>query len=475
MSPLAQIPGADRWRPRKPLSVPAASAVLGVLAMSGCTLYHPQPLAAADIDASLESPDRSQLSRSAAQLQHPLLPPVQLDFSRPLTGEEVGVIAVIANPDLRALRTQQGVADAQVFASGLMPDPQISAGFDKLLSPLGAGFSNAYAGSVSLDVLGALATRPTERRAAKAAAEQVRNDIAWQEWTTAGQAWLLAVRLFYQVRARNLTRQAADQAERALQRALTAAGKGDLARDEIEVRRIAAVDAMDRALAAERDADTTRLDLNQTMGLKPAERLDLADPPPLGAWPHVSADDLFAAARAQRLDLAALAQGYASQEASLHRAILGQYPRLGITLNRASDTSAVHTLGPAVSFDLPLWNRNRGGIAAARADRTRLRAEFAARLHQTRADIAALVTSLDRDEQARSVLAAQLPGIEQTARALEDAARHHDVTQPTAEAARSSALDKQVTLLALEQSCAEQRIALALASGTSIIEMLENP
>ncbi|HEY3786926.1 MAG TPA: TolC family protein [Steroidobacteraceae bacterium] len=454
----------------------AALTMLPALgAASGCTVYHAQPLSRSDVEASLESPDRAQMSRDAMQLRHPRLAPQKLDFTRPLTGEEIEVIAVLANPDLRALRTQQGVAEAQVFASGLLPDPQISLGYDKLLSPMNEGFSDAYAGSVSLDILGALATRPLERQAAQAAAAQLRNDIAWQEWTTAGQARLLAVRLYYQRRASDLAAQAADLAEHALHRALAAAQAGDVSADEIELRRIAASEATARALAAARDAEGTRLDLNHTLGLRPQESLSLADPPALRAWSHPSPDELFATARKERLDLAALAQGYAGQEASLHRAVLGQYPRLGITINRASDTSAVHTLGPAVSFDLPLWNRNRGGIATARADRTRLRAEFAARLHQTRADIADLVDTLDHDEQARASLAAQVPEIEHVADSLDAAAGRRDVAQPVAEAARSTALDKQMTLLGLEQSCAEERIALTLAVGAPVTDILEGP
>jgi hypothetical protein len=81
-----------------------------------------------------EFPDRSELVRAAGELNHPGVPPVALDFSKPLTGAEIAAIAVLANPDLRALRTQQRVADAQVFASGLLPDPQLSAGFDAVLS-----------------------------------------------------------------------------------------------------------------------------------------------------------------------------------------------------------------------------------------------------------------------------------------------------------------------------------------------------
>ena len=40
--------------------------------------------------------------------------------------------------------------------------------------------------------------------------------------------------------------------------------------------------------------------------------------------------ELFAAARLRRLDLKALEQGYQSPEATIHREMLGQYPRLTI-------------------------------------------------------------------------------------------------------------------------------------------------
>jgi|KBSSwiStaDraftv2_1062776.scaffolds.fasta_scaffold00306_16 signal transduction histidine kinase/outer membrane protein TolC len=445
------------------------------LASGGCAIYHKQPLAAPDVEGILQSPDRTELSQKGTRLQHPLLKPIKLDFNAPLTGAEIQVIAVLANPDLRALRAQEGVADAQVFSAGLLPDPQVSLGWDKLLTPRNQGYTNQYAGSVSLDLLGALAGMPTEKQAAKAAARQLRDEIAWQEWATAGQAQLLALRLGYQARAKELAHRAADQADRALKRALTLAGTHDVAADEIELRRIAAVDARDKALTADRDADTTRLDLNQTLGLRPDEQLSLAPANPLPAWQHPAAEELFTNARSRRLDLTALAEGYNSQEASVHRAILGQYPRLGITINRASDTSNVHTLGPAVNFDLPLWNRNRGAIAVARADRTRLRAEYAARLHQTRAEIAALVASLDRDERARATLAVELPEIERVATAFEAAAQRHDVTAATAESARSAALDKEMALLALEQSCAEERVGLALAIGSPVSDFLESP
>lgn len=466
----------------RPQAVPAglaanatAAAIAGaVMLAAGCASYSPEPLDG-DIAAVLASPDRSALMQQAAALRHSRLRPVTLDFSRALSLDEIAVIAVLANPELRVSRAGQHLADAQVFAAGLVPDPQLGIGFDKVLSPLNQGLATAYTGGLTLDLLGALATRHAEVQAARGAAEQVRLDIAWQEWLTAGNAELLALRLASQQTAAQLARVAADAAETALNRALAAAARGDLGAGEVEARRIAASDATERALTAERDAERTRLDLNHLLGLAPGEQLAIAPVPPPAAWTAPDPEALFEQARDARLDLRALASGYASREAALHRAVLGQFPRFSLTLNRARDTSRVHTFGPAVTFDLPLWNRNRGAIAIATADREHLRLEYAARLQQTRAEIAALVAALNRDEAARSGLAARLPQIEQLADRMEQAAARGDLTATAAESARATAIDKRLALLQLEQACAEQRLALALAVGRALPSITDEP
>lgn len=448
---------------------------MATLVVQGCAGYEPKPLAGGEVDALLESPDRVALARQAGQLQHPLLAPITIDFAKPLTGDEIAVLAVLANPDLRALRARQHVADAQVFASGLLPDPQISLGIDKVVSSNDPTLVSGYANSLSLDILSGLATRHADMKQAKAAAEQVRLDIAWQEWTLAGHAKVLALRAQYLAKIATLAGAAADSADLALSRAMTAAARGDLKGDVIEVRRVAAADARDRALTAGRDALATRMELNATLGMKPDESLSLAAAPSMTAWAGHEPGQLFDMARTKRLDLAALAAGYESQEATVLRAVLGQYPRLGITLNQARDTGNIITRGPAVSFDLPLWNRNRGAIATANADRDRLRAEYAARLHQARAEIAALVAALDHDERARALLEAQLPELIRIADAIVGAVAQGDLSEPAGLDARSAAVDKQIALLGLAQLCAEQRIALALAVGLPIIEGTELP
>ena len=438
---------------------------LTIALLAGCASPGSRPLDTAGVDAALAAPDRELLAQQAQRLVHPRLAPMTLDFSKPLTPAAVAVIAVIANPDLRALRSQQQVADSQAFAAGLLPDPQVNWGLDRIVSPKDQGLINGTAAGLTLDLLGALATRHADLQIARTAAQQVRLDIAWQEWTTAGQARLLAIRLPLQQQAARLAEEANTIAEDLLQRTLRAAARGDLRGDELAAQRISAADASARLQLAARDADATRLALNRLLGLQPGEDLRLAAPVALSEWTDPDAAGLFAAARNARLDLLALAAGYASKEATLHRAVLGQYPRLAISFNRSRDTGNVRTQGPAISLDLPLWNRNRGPIAVAAASRDQLRSELLARLHQTRADIAALVAALHRDEPARLTLGQQLPDLERLAAGIGAAALRGDATQPLAAAAQATALDKRLAYLALTQACAEQRLALALAIG----------
>jgi len=167
----------------------------------------------------------------------------------------------------------------------------------------------------------------------------------------------------------------------------------------------------------------------------------------------------------RRLDLQALRAGYQVAEAELHKAVLQQFPNLSLTIAAARDTANNRTIGPQVGFTLPLWNRNRGGIAIASATREQLRAEYAARLFQTRAEIETAVAALSAFRRQHEVLRDQLPEIERYAAATERAAARGDLARATADTVLQGARDRQLALLQLDQQIAEQTIALELLSG----------
>lgn len=431
---------------------------LGSLLLAGCATYAPRPLD--PTPALLSPPEAAVLAHDTASLDRPYLHPVTVDLAQPLDANALAAIAVIANPDLKAQRLRAGVADAQAFAARLIPDPSFSIGADKVLS--GPDPLLNITGALALD-LNALRTRAVVRAQADAQKRQVRLDLAWAEWQTAGQARLQAARIGALEHAVALGMASDAFARSLLDRTLQAAGRGDVAGPAVESARAAAFDAAGRLRVARHDLDIARLELVRLLGLPPGTALTLA--PARMPAPIPAADALFAFAGTHRADLQALRAGYDAQEAAVHKAVLDQFPALNLTVNGNRDSSGNKTAGPAVDFTLPLWNRNRGGIAVEQATRTALKAEYDARLFQTRAEIAAAVHGIDVARALRSALLAGLPGLDRFVQANRAAAARGDLSLAAAEATGQALRDKQLQLVQAEQDIREQTIALELLTG----------
>ncbi len=432
--------------------------LLATSLLAGCASYSPSPLRRpSDV---LASPDMAILSADAQKLERPYLTPQAIDLSAPLTPNALAVIAVIENPDLKAQRLKAGVTDAQVFSARLLPDPTLQGSFDKLLK--GPDAFNGFAGQIGQDI-NLLRTARATRAAGEASKRQVRLDFAWAEWQVACQARLQGVRVLALTAQLEVARASAAAAQRLFDAAGRAAGHGDLAATDLDTRRQSLLDITTKTRTAESDLATARADLNRQLGLPPETELKLA-PPAVPVLPP-SAAMLTAQALERRLDLQALRAGYETNEAELHKAVLDQFPTLSLTGAYARDTADNRTLGPQIQFTLPLWNRNRGGIAIAKATREQVKAEYEARLFQTRAEIGAAVTGIATLLRQRAELARQLSEIERYAGATERAAKRGDLAPVTADTALQALRDRRLTLLQLNQQISEQTIALELLSG----------
>jgi hypothetical protein len=106
--------------------------------------------------------------------------------------DEVAMIAVVNNPDLKATREQIGVAEAQAFAAGLLPNPQFSFAYGALITGVGATTSSVSA-TLAEDIV-PLLTRSVRRQAAVANERNVRLNLLWQEWQIVSQARTFFVR-----------------------------------------------------------------------------------------------------------------------------------------------------------------------------------------------------------------------------------------------------------------------------------------
>ncbi len=416
--------------------------LIPLLLLGGCAAYTPDPLATVPVP-------RASLT------------PVSIDLAQPLDGIAVATLAVLANPDLRAARARAGIADAQAFAARLLPDPTLSVGVSQVLA--GPDPLLDLASTLGFD-LNSLRTRGVRLAQARAATQQVRLDLAWSEWQTAGQARLQAVRIVALERSATLAAASRGTARSLLDRTTRAAGRGDLAADQVQAARLAAADAEVKARSTEKDLATARFELTRLLGLPPTTLLRLA--PMQGSDLPLDAARLFELARTNRTDLRALEAGYAAQEAAVRKAVLDQFPTVGLSVGSSRDTSGNVIVGPSVDFTLPLWNRNRGGIAIERATRATLKAEYDARLFQARAQIAAAVAGITIARHQSDAVLRDLPAARTYAEATRRAAMRGDRSIAAAEIAEQAERDKQALLLQNEQDIAEQMIALELLTGT---------
>ena len=435
--------------------------LLLVVLASGCVHYAPAPLE--ENPAVLAEPVSAVLEARASAVDRPWLMPTPLDLSAPLAPSGVAALAVVNNPDLVALRARANVADAQAFAAGLLPDPTFGIGADKVLS--GPDTFLNIASALGLD-LNALRKRAVTREQARSQARHIRLDLAWAEWQTAGQARIQAVRIGGLVRIVELARNTNIAAQAQLARSARATGRGDIPASDAEAARIAAFDASDRLRTAERDLLVAMQELARLLGLPPETQLALApvslpDPPP-------PADRLFAVARDSRTDLAALRAGYGAQEAAVHKAVLDQFPTLNLSVTGNRDSAGNFLLGPTIDFTLPLWNRNRGGIAVERATREALKAEYEGRLFQTRAEISAAWAGIALARRQLAEAEAGLPALQRQAEASARASRRGDLSSAAAMTAAQQLRDRQLVIAQARLAIQEQTIALELLSGEPI-------
>jgi len=402
---------STRW-----LAVTLALAAL----LGGCAHEAARPLAeTADLTT-----DASRLSVDVSRLRLAPLPPRPIDPAKGVDPTDAAILAVLNSPDLAAKRAAAHVAEAQAFAAGLLPDPQLALSADVPVSPLVA--VTAYGITPSID-LQALITHAASLRAARASAKQANLEVLWSEWSTAQQARQDAVTaLMDEQKAAVLAQMDAELAERVRQSGL-ALDRHDVTATVAGADLAAKVDADAQLAAARRDAAKARGQLNALIGLTPRVRLPLVDGPAMDTPDAATLDGAMASLPRRRPDLLALQAGYASQNANLRKAILSQFPLPSLGYSRQRDNTGIVSNGLAATVTVPIFNRGRGDISVQVATREQLAQEYRARLDQTIADVAQARADLDAEAAGLERLEADAPRLEAEARQARTAFARGDV------------------------------------------------
>ena len=346
-----------------------------ILAVAGCESYRASPL-----------PAQPRLATSVADLLHQGPLPPRLGVA------DIAMLAAANNPGLRAERDRSGLAEAQVLQAGILPNPQLSPFYQpNLTAP--AATTIAWGASLSQDVK-ALVTIGARKASARAAARSVAADVLWQEWQVIGNARLLAVDLMAAEQQRALLTQAQTLLADMDRGAASALASGTIALTDTAPLLVARNDLTVQLAALDRQSQRWHQQLAALIGLAPDAGLPLAERPGLAPPDAAGVRQMLPDLPRHRPDLVALQLGYQAQEETVRGAILAQFPALVVGLTGGRDNTNDYYLGPQVTFDLPVFDRNQGGIAIARATRQRLGDEYAVRLAAAVAEVSAMLAQI---------------------------------------------------------------------------------
>ena len=320
------------------------SGAFGLLAvLAGCRAYEPSPV---DWTAECET----------------WLKTGELTFA---SLDDVAHVAVVGNMELNRLRLKLATSEKAARATGWWDDPEADVDLLRVVNPT----DNPIAGGVSLSLTVPLSgVKGLERKTAEAYSAADAADIIAAEREMAVAARSVAVRLLSAGETVRTLR--AFDAEPRVLSALIAAKRlsetGELSKTEAASAHLRQHQRLHRLCEAERETDDAERTLRQLLGVAPGVKLTFArtvllasDIVSSNATEKMTPLDYVRHPKVQAA-LCRLEGGEAALETEIRR----QYPDLKIG-PAYSREEGFDRLGIVAGVTLPLWNRNRKGIAEA--------------------------------------------------------------------------------------------------------------
>jgi outer membrane protein, heavy metal efflux system len=452
--------GIGRRNVSKPVRVRSfafIAAAAGAAGLASCATYQPLPL-----------PHRTDLRIGMASLETTSalgagygIP--DIDIRRPLTVDQISLLAILNDPDLKSERGTIDVAGAGVVKATIIPNPMANFSYGALIS--GPATTSSLSAALSQS-LAAIITQHARYKAAKFHFYQVGADELWREWLVAEKARQLAADIHSVDRSIALMRQEIVLLSQELAGVKKAISAGNLT--------LAAEAPLAAAQAvAENSLVTLKLSrlknwqaLDSLLGLDPKVRFRIVRPV-FDPLPR-NIESLVADLPERRPDLAALRLGYDSADEDVRAAILGQFPAVSLGGSYNKDTSEVVTAGPTFDFALPVFDRNQAQVARTTATRILLRAQYQARLDRAVANVRALVAQihqLSMDLMTARNAAAAAQALAKTAR---QAYAQNNLDQRTVTDYETTALERRSEIVTIERQINEDNIFVGVELGIGL-------
>lgn len=348
-------------------------AAVVAAALLGCRSYTPRPLdlhghreawlARSPADERVEAFARRLWAEDGEQEG-------AFTLSDGLSMREGEAVALLFNPRLRLARLRAEGAGASATHAGLWDDPEFGVDVERILESVPEPWMVGASLGITIPVSGRLRAAKDVAGAEHRAALQRVVAEEWEVRIALRRAWL----------EWSAQRQRVEIARELLERLESVLGvvgelekAGELSRTEarfFRIERAARVNGLRADEAAMREME---ISIKGMMGLAPGATVELV-PAGLVATGETS-DGLLAVMEARSPVLAARRAEYEVAEETLRMEMREQFPDVTIAPGFGTEDGEDRVL-MGVSLPVPLWNRNRRGIAEAESQRELARAAF---------------------------------------------------------------------------------------------------
>ena len=373
----------------------------------GCAHYEPKPVSLSDSAASL---DRRSLTNSDLQR---FVATHLTNQASPITNwniDSLTLAAVFYQPGLQLARAQSQTAAAGKINASARPNPtlSLSPGYDfSAVAPANPWIPGATI-DLPIETAGKRGKRQLEAQQLAIAAQLSVVSTAWQVrsnvhaavielWSAREREKLLTNQVTHETALLGLLEQRLSAGAIAASELLPVQVSQVRMQSDLAVARAAAVQAKAR--------------LAEAIGIPAANLPDIQiDDPELHIDPSILAriSELRSSALQHRADILAALARYEAAQAALQLEIAKQYPDVHIGSGYQWDQGD-HKWNVLLSFELPVFNRNRGPIAEAEARRAERAAEIidaqSRAINQIDSAVAIIASARDEMNRAREALA----------------------------------------------------------------------
>jgi outer membrane protein, heavy metal efflux system len=382
-------------------------AALALAGLWGCQSYERRPLDLAMVREQWLS--RSPADETARQFADRLALAEghgavgEFDPSDGLTLAEAEPVALVFNRELRLARLEANVVRATADHAGSWEDPVLGVDIERVVSGVAEPWTVLGSVGLTLPVSGRLAAERA-RAGAEYAAELRR--IAAREWATRAALRELWIEWTAQEHRSRMVSRLVDRLRTVAELAGRQEQAGLMSRVDARVFAVELAGAEAERIAAAARARELELRLRDVMGLSPGAPVQLVGS--LAYTPRQSDPTMWRGMmETGSAELDALREEYEAAEHSLRREVRGQYPDLTASPGYGTDEGERRVL-LGLNLPIPLWNRNRAGIAEATAAREAARGRFESAYEALASKLAVAQVRFESGRAAREAVESRL-------------------------------------------------------------------